>query len=306
MGNGKQILDLRQPAGPDLRRLRYFSRLASGSTSKGWRLLARIHIARPWTECMESQRIDICLARISMEQTLISPELLDSSSFLPLSGADESQGMGPTPGPRISSVNDLSISQLDHLEQMLGSPTIANHVDFSAVSTDLGFLADPNISLSSAEFTDLFSIPSDSASLIPEPSSQPSLKSPDIQTTPPEGLNHDTANLRSAPSRTSFEQSTDVKQLRKKYHEKYKERNRLAAGKSRQKQADLIELLQAEQREEERRRKALEKEIAQMQKDLVDMKQELQHHIRVANCMTMMSHGAHMQTLGFLAQDMLR
>ena len=198
--------------------------------------------------------------------------------------------------------------QFEQLERMLGSPTIANHVDFTTQSTDLGFLSDPNITLSSIELTELFSIPSDNASLMPEPSRQPSpLKAPDLLTTPPAtGLNDSEANPTSVPLGNSVEQSADVKQLRKKYHEKYKERNRVAAGKSRQKQVDLIELLQAEQREEERRRKALERELSQIHKELLDLKQELQHHIRIANCMTMMSHGAHMQTLGLLAQDMLR
>ncbi|PYI01219.1 hypothetical protein BO78DRAFT_328118 [Aspergillus sclerotiicarbonarius CBS 121057] len=203
---------------------------------------------------------------------------------------------------------EISMSQLDQLERILGSPTIANHVDFTAPSTDLGFLADPSMTLSSAELTELFRVPSDGASLMPETTPQPSaMKGPDVQSTSPEEeAIVDKVSLTSGPAQAALAQSAEVKQLRKKYHEKYKERNRLAAGRSRQKQVDLIELLQAEQREEERRRQALEKEIAQIQKELEDMKQELQHHIRIANCMTIMSHGAHLQTLGLLAQDILR
>nr|UVI58159.1 bZIP transcription factor [Aspergillus muricatus] len=106
--------------------------------------------------------------------------------------------------------------------------------------------------------------------------------------------------------RGTFEKSVEVKQLRQKYHEKYKERNRLAAGKSRQKQVDLIALLEAERRDEERRRQALEGEIQQIQKELYAIKQELHSHIRVSNCINMMSQGARLQTLGLLAQDILR
>lgn len=105
---------------------------------------------------------------------------------------------------------------------------------------------------------------------------------------------------------SALEKSDEVKQLRRKYHEKYKERNRLAASKSRQKQVDLIALLEAERGDEERRRQALEYEIQQIQRDLHAIKQELHNHIRVSNCINMMSQGARLQTFGLLAQDILR
>ncbi|PLB50019.1 hypothetical protein P170DRAFT_473593 [Aspergillus steynii IBT 23096] len=114
------------------------------------------------------------------------------------------------------------------------------------------------------------------------------------------------AHSPSSEPQPTFEKSVEVKQLRQKYHEKYKERNRLAAGKSRQKQVDLIALLEAERRDEERRRRALEDEIRQIQKELYAIKQELLHHIRVSNCINVMSQGARLQTLGLLAQDILR
>lgn len=113
------------------------------------------------------------------------------------------------------------------------------------------------------------------------------------------------ADSPSGETRPTFEKGAEVKRLRQKYHEKYKERNRLAAGKSRQKQVDLIALLEAERRDEERRRRVLEEEIQKIKKDLFAIKQEL-HHIRVSNCMGMMSQGARLQTLGLLAQDIFR
>ncbi|KAF5863919.1 hypothetical protein ETB97_009026 [Aspergillus alliaceus] len=231
-----------------------------------------------------------------MDDTLLSPESLDWASFLSQLESPSTPGPVSTPkgllsgtesfpGTTVSSDLDIlgetGTAQFEQLERILGSQTVANHVDFTADPTVL-----------SAEAYNVSKASSDAASLMVEPTEQlPPVRTP---------------NAQQIPTKAAFEKSIEVTQLRKKYHEKYKERNRLAAGRSRQKQVDLIELLEAERREEERRRKALEEEIQHIQKELLAMKEELRHHIRISNCISMMSHGAHLQTLGFLAHDMMR
>ncbi|GJP89749.1 bZIP transcription factor [Aspergillus niger] len=238
----------------------------------------------------------------------IASELLQASHHLPVLGTGSPSGSDIISGNYMLgySADDANLSQFEQLEGLLGSPTVANHVDFGKETADLAFLDDSGGILSSVELAGMVSPPLDA--VVPMPGITRASRSRPAFSTPASrpGLSSAKSPSLGATSPGSMDRSEEVKQLRKKYHEKYKERNRLAAGRSRQKQADLINLLQAEQQEEERRRKALELEIANMQKELVDMKQELQHHIRISNCMSIMSHGAHLQTLGLLAQDVLR
>ncbi|PYH92275.1 hypothetical protein BO71DRAFT_411132 [Aspergillus ellipticus CBS 707.79] len=184
------------------------------------------------------------------------------------------------------------VSEFEQLERTLGSQTIANHVDLTADS----IIASPSR---------LSGLPSDPTSTLSDLKAQPvppSLISPPTES----GSSQSDANNASLPTPPLFEKGIEVQQLRRRYHEKYKERNRSAATKSRQKQVDPIELIEAEREEEERRRKALTAEVQQLQKELLAIRQELQQHMRLASCMTMMSHGAHLQTLGLLAHDVLR
>nr|UVI58155.1 bZIP transcription factor [Aspergillus roseoglobulosus] len=239
-----------------------------------------------------------------MDDTLLSADLpgdwTDMVSQLQANGADSTAHFDSmTPRGAVPS-NDLfvsppgqqndefsyqaTISQFDELDRILGLQSIAtnnNPPDPSAL------FSDPN---------DLFRLPSNTTS----PTTHKNQSDTSGQPSSAE------AHSPSSEPPATFEKSEEVKQLRRKYHEKYKERNRLAAGKSRQKQVDLIALLEAERRDEERRRRALEDEIQQIQRDLYAIKQELHNHIRVSNCINMMSQGARLQTLGLLAQDILR
>ncbi|KAI9040575.1 bZIP transcription factor [Aspergillus affinis] len=153
---------------------------------------------------------------------------------------------------------------------------------------------EPDLPTLSSNHQDLFSLPitlSTRDQEQPDTSTQPSLAE---------------AHSPFSEPHATFGKSVEVKQLRQKYHEKYKERNRLAAGKSRQKQVDLIALLEAKRLDEERRRRELEDEIRKIQKDLLAIKEELHNHIRVSNYINMMSQGTRLQTLGLLAQGILR
>nr|AUS29497.1 bZIP transcription factor [Aspergillus westerdijkiae] len=176
-----------------------------------------------------------------------------------------------------------TMSQFDELDRILGVQPVGAGNDAPGLST-----------LPTDRAQDSFSLPLTSSTTDQE-QSDTSAKPNSAEAHSPYSEPHPT-----------LEKSVEVKQLRQKYHEKYKERNRLAAGKSRQKQVDLIALLEAERRDEERRRRALEDEIRKIQKDLLAIKQELHSHIRLSNCINMMSQGARLQTLGLLAQDILR
>ncbi|KAI9036139.1 uncharacterized protein KD926_002280 [Aspergillus affinis] len=177
-----------------------------------------------------------------------------------------------------------SMSELDDLDRILGLPSSGASSGTPGPHT---LFSDPH---------DLFTLPRKTTS------STTNQEETDAAAQPSSAGAHSP----SGEPRPTFEKSTEVKQRRQKYHEKYKERNRLAAGKSRQKQVDLIALLEAERSDEERRRRALEDEIQKIQKDLYAIKQELLHHIRMSNCISMMSQGARLQTLGLLAQDIFR
>nr|UVI57905.1 bZIP transcription factor [Aspergillus pulvericola] len=213
----------------------------------------------------------------------------DASVAQPVSmaprGAFELSGVSATPLARNNDHFQYqpSVSELNNLDRILGLPSSGADSGTPGPHT---LFSDPH---------DLFTLP---------PITPPTANLDETGA----AAQPDSAEAQSSSGepQPTFEKSAEVKQLRQKYHEKYKERNRLAAGKSRQKQVDLIALLEAERRDEERRRRALEHEIQKIQKDLYAMKQELLHHIRVSNCMNMMSQGARLQTLGLLAQDILR
>ncbi|EDU45979.1 BZIP transcription factor protein [Pyrenophora tritici-repentis] len=80
----------------------------------------------------------------------------------------------------------------------------------------------------------------------------------------------------------SMQPSKEVKQLREKYHGKYKERNRQAAAKSRRKHEDLVSLLEAEQRDEQRRREIIELQLSNLKLEVSQLREELRLHIQLS------------------------
>ncbi|QLI69901.1 Ochratoxin biosynthesis cluster transcription factor ota4 [Metarhizium brunneum] len=102
-----------------------------------------------------------------------------------------------------------------------------------------------------------------------------------------------TSRVRDRTSNTSsalaHESSSDTQRFRDRTPAKYRERNRLAAARSRQKQADLIQLLEEEKRDEDRRRRVIEADLSSLKTEVTKLREEIRLHIRLSKYLAVTS-----------------